>query len=279
MLGGIIEGEQQGIVNYGPADDQGVTDEQKTDTQYDTSTKEKEPRDSKNVQKRINQLVGEKKAAQSENVKLSQKIEYLTRSMEEVKENQKRQISTADEQKYAEQKADLERRINEAFENGDRELHTQTQQELVGMMEVRSQSRNKEAASSSSDNGNHNEADIADFKIYNPWFGVDPDKTAKAMEIDANMKANPNYNSLNNKEFLAEVSRQVNTYFSTVNTDNQNIGISGGVEGDAAPPIQGSSDDKIANLSNDQKRYIISRNKNTNLKTDTEILKDFVQYM
>lgn len=59
--------------------------------------------------------------------------------------------------------------------------------------------------------------DLEVFKQYNPWYNTDQAKTNLAIQIDSQLKSDPNWNDgtkVTNAQFLAEVARRTNEAYS-----------------------------------------------------------------
>ena len=261
---------------------QEAQDVQVQEQQQEEGGKKKDFPDHPKVQKRIDKLVGENKSKDSQIESLVNEVKSLKSSVDRVSQTQVSQINKESEREIIEKKASIQRDVQEAFNDGDEDKHTQAMNRLHEVIEE--EARLKSAASNNHQSGADSSSSFEDndleiFKGYNPWFGVDEEKTKRAISIDNSMKLSGKYNHLSNREFLSEVSRQVNLIYDTERGGwGGNIGISGGVEGGAAPPKQNSIQDKIDSLTEAQKTMVIARNKKPGLSKE-QVLKDYAQYM
>jgi hypothetical protein len=177
-------------------------------------------------------------------------IQSKDKMIEELISNQKRLYERIDNFQNSYNKDKLDQNLNDvesamdrAVEEGDIEKYNKLkikQKEII----------NKNYSSDTGNNDNKKEnPDIAMFKKYNPWYGIDKAKTDTAMQIDAQLKQDPNWQKVSNSEFLAEIARRTNEIYSSKSNANFYSPTS---EGITAAPVTSKSQDVI-NLSDEQK--------------------------
>jgi len=207
---------------------------------------------------RFNKIYGRMKGAEEENRELIDVNQKLMDKLQSLENNFNNFQTETKEQKQSETLAQIETRMNEAFENSDLETFEKTKKELNEALKIRNENT-KNNQQQQTENQTQFQQDLNTFQAYNPWFNSNPQMTNKAHEIDAQMKNDPNWSNKSNHEFLFEVGRRTQEFYNVTQNNYVNSSLSAGVVGDAGdqPVSKDPLDAKIETMSGAQKNVAI----------------------
>jgi hypothetical protein len=207
---------------------------------------------------RFNKIYGRMKGAEEENRQLVDVNQKLLEKIESLESNFNNFQAETKEQKQNETLAQIETRMNEAFENSDFETFEKTKKELNEALKNRNETNNNQQQQTVV-NQTQFQQDLATFQAYNPWFNSNQQMTNKAHEIDAQMKNDPNWANKPNHEFLFEVGRRTQQFFNLTENNYANSSMSAGVVGDAGdqPITKDPLDQKVEQMTGAQKNVAL----------------------
>jgi|TARA_R100000093_G_scaffold58984_1_gene30879 hypothetical protein len=211
-----------------------------------TENKEEKENQPKPEHPRFNQVYGRWKESERIVGDLRQQNEALSSRLESLEEKHNSSEINSKKEEY-------KQAIREASETGDNEKVAELNLSYAEF--VASQNKpepKKETQSSPSDSKQEQEMRI--FQTYNPWYGTDNAKTDLAHKVNNEMLQDPEWGKKTNAEFLAEVSRRVNTEHS-VTQESKRYSSQDPVDGVSSQPPMGSSDE--VSLSEAEKRLAI----------------------
>ena len=159
----------------------------------------------KGVQKRIDQIYGQKKQLERENETLKSTIKELTESSKEL-------ISEIRSDKQAEKLASIERKINDAFDQGDKDAHESAKKELYEFIKSNAE-KQRVATPVQQDDPND---PIQEFKNRNPEFGNNKRFTDLAIKTEQEVINDPSFRGASNQEVYYEVEQRVRANYNAI---------------------------------------------------------------
>lgn len=160
----------------------------------------------KGVQKRIDQIYGQKKQLERENETLKSTIKELTESSKEL-------ISEIRSDKNAAELASIERKINDAFDQGDKDAHESAKKELYEFIKSNAE-KQRVATPAQQDTPGYDP--IQEFKNRNPEFGNNKRFTDLAIKTEQEVINDPSFRGASIQEIYYEVEQRVRANYNAV---------------------------------------------------------------